>query len=93
MRKKAICTSFMYSLSGIAITSASVSWSAFFVFQLLASLASFLGITGMMVVAAWFKIGIKLFFAAVEAKTWVGGGGTSAAILAALEFFLCTTGV
>ena len=93
MRKKAICTSFMYSLSGMAITSASVSWSAFLVFQLLASLASFLGITGMMVVAAWFKIGIKLFFAAVEARTCVGGGGTRAAILAALEFFLCTTGV
>jgi hypothetical protein len=41
-RKNAICLSFMYSLSGIAITSASVSSSAGLVFQLLASLGSFL---------------------------------------------------
>ena len=47
----------------------------------------------MMVDAVWCEIGMKLFFAAVEAKTCVGGGGTSAAILAALEFFLWTTGV
>src|SRR5450830_626785 len=41
-RKKAVCFSFMYSLSGMASTSSSVSWSTDLVFQLLASLGSFL---------------------------------------------------
>jgi len=56
-------------------------------------LASFLGITGTIVETAGAAIGMKLDLAAVEATTCAGGGGTKAAILAALEFFLCTTGV
>jgi len=59
----------MYSLSGMAMISASVSWSAVLVFQLLASLASFLGITGTMVGAEDAVIGIKLFLAALDATT------------------------
>ncbi len=69
MRKNAICVAFMYSLSGMAMISASVSWSAVLVFQLLASLASFLGITGTMVGAEGAVIGIKLFLAALDATT------------------------
>ncbi len=59
----------MYSLSGMAMISASVSWSAVLVFQLLASLASFLGITGTMVGTVGAVIGIKLFLAALDATT------------------------
>ena len=40
-RKNAICLSFMYSESGMAMTSASDSWSTGLVFQLLASLGVF----------------------------------------------------
>ena len=46
MRKYAICLSFMYSLSGMASTSSSVNSVAALVFQLLASLASFLAAMG-----------------------------------------------
>jgi hypothetical protein len=41
-RKNAICLSFMYSSSGMARTSASLSSSGVLVFQLLASFGSFL---------------------------------------------------
>ncbi len=68
------------------MTSASLSSSGFLLFQLLARRGSFLGAIG--TIAAWAvtERGMKLDFAALEATTGAGGGGTSAAILAAREF-------
>src|SRR5450830_1972403 len=70
-RKNAIWVSFMYSSSGMAITSASVNSARGFNFQLLASLGSFLmaeasggTMSGAVVVC------MKLALAAVDATDW-----------------------
>ena len=68
------------------MTSASLSSSGFLLFQLLARRGSFLGAIGTIAAGAVTERGMKLDFAALEATTGAGGGGTSAAILAAREF-------
>ena len=67
-RKNAICVSFMYSSSGMAIRSASESWSTGLSFQLLASFGSFLTAEasgGTIIGTDW--VCMKLALAAVDA--------------------------
>jgi hypothetical protein len=66
-RKNAICFSFMYSSSGMAMTSASLSSAGVLVFQLLASFGSFLTASGGGGTSAVEGACEKLDLAAVEA--------------------------
>ena len=94
-RKKASCTSFMYSPSGMASTSASVSWSKGTDFQLLARLGSFW--RGMVTegVITRSLIGVKVALAASGACVGTAATGATAkaaAFAAALADTRGTTG-